>query len=67
MNDQSIVKEVKEKTGFSNIHFYKVDIGEPSQVEKTWNEIIKKFQKVNILINNAAIARGKLLRDLPFE
>jgi short-subunit dehydrogenase involved in D-alanine esterification of teichoic acids len=36
-------------------------------VEKVWKDIITKFKKVNILINNAAIARGKLLKDLPFE
>ena len=28
---------------------------------------MKRFGKINILINNAAIARGKLIKELQFE
>lgn len=54
----SSANEIRKTFTNANIEFYKVDVSNPTEVEDTWNKIITKYNKVNILINNAAIARG---------
>ena len=44
----------------------KADLGKQEEIERVWDQIIKKFKRVDILINNAAIVRGKKLKDLSF-
>jgi NADP-dependent 3-hydroxy acid dehydrogenase YdfG len=36
-------------------------------VAKVWKQIMQDHKRVNILVNNAAIARGKLLKDLSVD
>lgn len=49
---------------FTHFTFYKVDVSQTADVEKTWADIINKFGQVHILINNAAIAMGKRVDEL---
>ena len=58
---------MKRDYNFTNIEFFKLDVSDKKEVEATWHKIISKYKKVNILINNAAIARGKKFLDLSFE
>lgn len=55
------------KHGFKTIEFYKIDIGDSIKLEENWKRIIEKYQKINIMVCNAAIARGKLIRELSFN
>jgi short-subunit dehydrogenase len=47
--------------------FFECDVSNVSLLTQTWQSITNKYGKVDILINNAAIARGKLFKELSFE
>jgi short-subunit dehydrogenase len=46
------IKKMKKELG---IEGYKCDITNPKEIEKTINLIIKKYKKIDVLINNAGI------------
>jgi len=50
-----------------NIFFFKLDISNKLSVETLWKDLISRYKKINILVNNAAIARGKIMRELTVE
>lgn len=55
-NSKVIVLDiVKKKLNHKNLYFYKCDITNENIVKKILNKIKKKFKKVDVLINNAAI------------
>ncbi|KIP67917.1 short-chain dehydrogenase [Vibrio sp. 10N.222.52.B12] len=48
--------------------FYLVDLGRPEQIEQAFDEIQRKYGKVDVLINNGAIANfNKPIQQLTFE
>ena len=42
-----------------SVEFIKCDLSQKQERLKTWNRIIQKYKRVDVLINNAAIARVK--------
>ncbi|GAB7224869.1 SDR family oxidoreductase [Vibrio owensii] len=52
----------------SDMDFHLVDLGRPEQIEQAFDEIKGKYGKVDILINNGAIANfNKPIQQLTFE
>ncbi|PQJ71363.1 short-chain dehydrogenase [Vibrio jasicida] len=51
-----------------DMDFYLVDLGRPEQIEQAFDEIQRKYGKVDVLINNGAIANfNKPIQQLTFE
>lgn len=48
----------------TNVFNYKCDISNQTDMTNTFTEISKKFPKINILINNAAIAKNEFFQNL---
>ena len=47
--------------------FIKCNLENFDEIQTIWNQIIKDEGRIDILINNAAIARGKTFKELSFE
>lgn len=61
-----LVEELKDKIPESlkiNLHPVKCDVSKEEDIVRTFESIIKEFGGVDILINNAGIARGTTLFD----
>ncbi|WP_104038384.1 SDR family NAD(P)-dependent oxidoreductase [Vibrio jasicida] len=51
-----------------DMDFHLVDLGRPEQIEQAFDEIQRKYGKVDVLINNGAIANfNKPIQQLTFE
>ncbi len=50
-----------------NIEIYKADVSKREEVSKMVQEVIKKYGKIDILINNAGISQEKLFTDVTDE
>lgn len=59
------VDEIKSKEGKG--FFYKCDVRDALTVDATIDNVIKKFKKIDILINNAGIVIGKSFLDINFS
>ncbi len=51
----------------SNVYFDKVDVTNEKEIKKFVNSVIKKFSKIDILINNAGIAKKQNLINLNYN
>ena len=47
--------------------FIKCNLEDFEEVEAVWKQIMKDEGRIDILINNAAIARGKTFKEMSFE
>lgn len=56
-----------EKEGNGNITFMQVDVSNKEQVEKAIEDTLAKFQKIDVLVNNAGITRDGLLMRMSDE
>ncbi len=63
LNETKIEVE-KFKVSFD---YFKVDVSNLSQVEKTVEEVIKKYENIDFLINNAGITKDNLLISMSEE
>lgn len=61
-----LVKESLEKEGF-NIEIYKADVSKKEEVKKLIKYAINKFGKIDVLINNAGIAKVQMIQDIKEE
>ena len=50
-----------------NVEIYKADVSKREEVKKMVQEVIKKYGKIDILINNAGISQEKLFTDVTDE
>lgn len=66
---ESEAKKIKEDLQKENINIeiFKADVSKSKEVEKLIEFVIKKFGKVDILINNAGISKFGLLQDMTEE
>lgn len=56
-----------EKEGNGKITFMQVDVSNKEQVEKAIEDTLAKFQKIDVLVNNAGITRDGLLMRMSDE
>lgn len=49
------LKETAEEVGGDNFDYYIVDVGHAEQVENTVATILSKYEKIDVLFNNAAV------------
>ncbi|HXF28266.1 MAG TPA: 3-oxoacyl-ACP reductase FabG [Chlamydiales bacterium] len=62
-----VVREAKEKCGRNAVTFMPADISNKAQVDALINDILTRFQKIDILINNAGITKDGLLMKMSEE
>ena len=62
-----MIKEISEMSMKHVPTFYKCNIANKDEVEKVWNEIVKKHGPVHMLVNNAARATGKSLDKMNID
>ncbi|MBI9065942.1 MAG: 3-oxoacyl-ACP reductase FabG [Salinivirgaceae bacterium] len=68
MNEDKGKETVQELKNIGAIsEFYKVNVAEYGEVEKTVAEIIEKYKKIDILVNNAGITRDATLKKMTSE
>ena len=60
VNKEALEEAQKELNAYSQSAYYVVDVTNNSQIEETFNKIIDKFAKIDILINNAGITKDNL-------
>ena len=51
----------------NNVTFFKLNVSDANACEDVFNEIVKKYGKIDILINNAGITRDALTRKMTTE
>ena len=59
---KEIQKNLKEKG--INIEIYKADVSKREEVKKLVNYTLKKFKNIDVLINNAGIAKLQMFNDI---
>ena len=64
LHKNDILDEEYKKIG---IHFFKIDITLYEETKNIINNIIEKFGKIDILINNAGILKNSLFHKMKFE
>ncbi|MGB9614244.1 MAG: beta-ketoacyl-ACP reductase [Fervidobacterium sp.] len=50
-----------------NIHFYKLDVTDRVRISEAVKEVVDKFGKIDVLINNAGITRDALIQNMSEE
>lgn len=50
-----------------NIHFYKLDVTDRAKITEVVKDVIEKFGKIDVLINNAGITRDALIQNMTEE
>ncbi|HQA04555.1 MAG TPA: 3-oxoacyl-[acyl-carrier-protein] reductase [Thermodesulfovibrio thiophilus] len=59
-NAETVAEEIKSRYGVETLGI-KADISKSDDVKKLFDEAVKKFSKIEILVNNAGITRDNLL------
>ncbi|ALW86367.1 sugar dehydrogenase [Hymenobacter sedentarius] len=62
---QAVVAEISEAGG--QAVFLQTDVGQPEQVKAAVDEVLNKWQRVDVLVNDAAIMTFKPLTELAVE
>lgn len=65
-NEAKKVKEDLQKNNI-NIEIFKADVSKREEVKELIDFVINKFEKIDVLINNAGISQAKLFTDLTDE
>ena len=65
-NEAKKVKEDLQKNNI-NIEIFKADVSKREEVKELIDFVIKRFGKIDVLINNAGISQAKLFTDLTDE
>lgn len=63
-SEEAAIKLKQEET---NIEIYKADVSKREEVKNMIHHIIEKYGKIDVLINNAGIAKNKLFTDVTDE
>ncbi len=66
---EEMAKNLKEELAKENIDIdiYKTDVGNSKAIKQMVEEIINKYGKIDILINNAGISQTKVFTDITDE
>jgi uncharacterized oxidoreductase len=57
----------KAKKQFPDIHTFQSDVSKPREIEQLYNQVVKQFPELNIIINNAGIMRNLDLNDTSMD
>jgi len=57
----------KECESISNIHYLRMDLGDPVSIKNSVSEILEKERRIDILINNAGMHTGGPVETSPVE
>ncbi|MGA8163708.1 MAG: 3-oxoacyl-[acyl-carrier-protein] reductase [Waddliaceae bacterium] len=60
----AVVEEINRLVKEDRVKFYRADVSDTSAVNQTIGEILEVFNHVNVLVNNAGIARDNLLMKM---
>lgn len=60
------IKKEAEKNGYT-IEIFKADVSKREKVKELVNFVINKFNKIDVLVNNAGISQTKLFTDITEE
>ena len=63
----SLVAEKINKENVNKSEPFAFDVSDPNQVQEAFNFCKNKFNKINILVNNAAILKAHLIVDFPLS
>jgi len=63
--DHSKLEQTKKQ--FPNIHIMQSNVNNPEEIEQLYNDVIKRFPALNIIINNAGIMRNLNLQDTDMD
>ena len=66
---EDMAKKLKEELLKENIEIdiYKTDVGNKEEIKQMIKDILEKYGKIDILINNAGISQTKLFTDITDE
>ena len=53
------LSETKEVTRLENVTLIKADLSQEAEIERMWTQVIGRYSRVDILINNAAQVHGQ--------
>lgn len=62
----TVLEEAYKNQGYKAL-FYKIDLSDAQEIIKMFEEIMSKYKKIDILINNAGISEFKSLYDVTVE
>lgn len=62
---ENLVKEIKNQNGYAEK--YKCDVRNYEELKEMVNSIVKKYRKIDLLINNAGISEHKIFQDITIE
>jgi len=58
---EEIVREIQEETGNRNVSYEKMDVNDSGAIEEAISGIIKRYKKIDVLVNNAGVSYGGAL------
>ena len=58
------LSETKEVTRLENVTLIKADLSQEAEIERMWTQVIGRYSRVDILINNAAQVHGKKFKEM---
>jgi len=63
---ESVATELSEmlQEGLLNFKFFHCDLENSKDIEALWSSVTKEYGVIHMLVNNAAIARGKTFREM---
>jgi NAD(P)-dependent dehydrogenase (short-subunit alcohol dehydrogenase family) len=64
---QAAAENLEKEFGKEKVFFVKTDVGNEKDIEKLSKEVIKKWRKVDIVLNNATVFPMGLVKDAPIE
>jgi len=50
-----------------NIHFYRLDVTDRNRIAEVVKDVVEKFGKIDVLVNNAGITRDALIQNMTEE
>jgi 3-oxoacyl-[acyl-carrier protein] reductase len=67
MDDAFVQSAVKELSEYGDVTGFAVDVTRPEEIRQMVNEVLKKFGKIDVLINNAGITADSSLMKMTSE
>ncbi len=58
---EKVVKAIRDETNNVNVFYEKIDVNDPNEVQKVFNDVISKHKRIDVLVNNAGVSYGGAL------